>query len=281
MKEKFVLVSGSASYSCPEDLLSTAIDFVRRFTSEVLRHGGGLVVLAGNEENARDRRGLPHIFDWVVIREIKRHVSNTLEDSRVCLRVVMSDEARKLKIDSDNLRLIRNLEQRKSCESFYVPSEKFTGGAYRTKQTDIADAMLAIGGGKGTYSIGMDMISLGKPILPMDIPIGAIIEDGDGAVALYKCMMSNPERFFPNTHLDVKNSIGMISLINSVNNVDSTAQVAAGLLARELNATKTKHRRMKGVRNQLYSRLKLIRSLPVIASGVKLFEFIKGLFILT
>ena len=46
MRGKFILIYGSASRSCPLDKLDAAIDLVRCFVTEVLRRGGGVVVLA-------------------------------------------------------------------------------------------------------------------------------------------------------------------------------------------------------------------------------------------
>ena len=56
---KFVLISGSASRDCPNDRLETAIRFVTNFTEEVLTRGGGVVVLASEEESAKNERGHP------------------------------------------------------------------------------------------------------------------------------------------------------------------------------------------------------------------------------
>ncbi len=54
MDGKYILVSGSAGPSCPADKLELAIRFIESFTEEVLRRGGGVVVLAGGEESTRD-----------------------------------------------------------------------------------------------------------------------------------------------------------------------------------------------------------------------------------
>ena len=61
-----------------------------------------------------------------------------------------------------NLRLLRNLEQRNVIERCPIRREVFTGGEYRKVMVEKADAMLAIGGGKGTYSAGTEMISQGQ-----------------------------------------------------------------------------------------------------------------------
>ena len=68
--------------------------------------------------------------------------------------------------------------------------------------------MIAVGGGKGTYSAGTAMTDLGKPVLAIDLNLGSITEDGEGAVALHREMTLDPGRFFPSTYSDVKNRIG-------------------------------------------------------------------------
>ena len=120
----------------------------------------------------------------------------------------MSDEAPESKIDDINLQLLRNLEQRSVIKPYYIRRELFTGGEYRQTMSEISDAMLALGGGKGTYSAGSLMIGSDKPVLPIDLHLGSIVEDGEGAVALYKEMMSDPAEFLPGTHSDSKSKIG-------------------------------------------------------------------------
>ena len=120
----------------------------------------------------------------------------------------MSDEAPESKIDDINLQLLRNLEQRSAIKPYYIRRELFTGGEYRQTMSEISDAMLALGGGKGTYSAGSLMIGSDKPVLPIDLHLGSIVEDGEGAVALYKEMMSDPAEFLPGTHSDSKSKIG-------------------------------------------------------------------------
>ena len=173
MNGKFIMVSGSASLSCPADKLDIAFQFVRGFTGEVLRRGGGLVVLAGDEESTRDEHRAPHVFDWLVLREVENYAETTTEDSRPYARVVMSDEAPESKIDDANLRLLRNLEQRNVIEICPIRREVFTGGEYRKVMVEMADAMIVIGGGKGTYSAGTAMTALRKPVLPLDLQLGS------------------------------------------------------------------------------------------------------------
>ena len=180
MKGKFILISGSAGHSCPEAKLGTAIEFIRCFTREVLNRGGSLVVLGSAEDSAKNARGTPRIFDWVVLREVSEYAGTTTESPRSFAHVVMSVEATEGKIDYPNLQLLTNLEQRNVVELCHIQRERFTGGEYRRAQVDRADAMLGIGGGKGTYAAGTDMIDLGKPVLPLDLRLDSLSGDGEG-----------------------------------------------------------------------------------------------------
>ena len=62
----------------------------------------------------------------------------------------MSDKAWESKIDDAGLRLLRDLEQRNAVDLRHIRREMFTGGEYREVMVERSDAMLAIGGGKGT-----------------------------------------------------------------------------------------------------------------------------------
>ena len=64
--------------------------------------------------------------------------------------IVMSDEAQEFRIDDANLLLLRNLEQLNVIERSHIRREPYTGGAYREVMTEMADAMVAVGGGEGT-----------------------------------------------------------------------------------------------------------------------------------
>ena len=275
MDGKFIMLTGSASPSRSVDKLGVASEFVRAFTGEILKMGGGLVVLAGNEESTMDEHGRPHIFDWLALREVENHAESTTEAPRPYARVVMSDVAPESKIDDANLRLLRNLEQRNVVELCPIRREVFTGGEYRRLMVEQADAMVAIGGGKGTYSAGTDMVVHGKPVLPLDLQLDSTVQDGDGAVALHREMISAPARFFPNTHQEMRNRIGLLSLDRGISDPGTVARMAAEILSRELDAIPP-----SGQPTHLMQRIATVwqaaKTLPVLASAIKVLEWVRG-----
>ena len=101
--------------------------------------------------------GQPYIFDWVVLREVEKYVSNTVNHPRKYARVIMVDDAWESKIDEHNLSILNKLEQREAIDLTHIRKEEFAGESYRGVQYDLSDAMVAIGGGKGTYIAGQRM----------------------------------------------------------------------------------------------------------------------------
>lgn len=276
MKGKFVLISGSAGRSCLADKLDEASQFVRTFTREVLSRGGALVVLAGDEGSIGDEHGAPHVFDWLALQEVERYVSNTTDDPRHYAQVIMSDDASESKIDEAGLRLLRNLEQRNAVELCHIRREVFTGGEYRRVMVENSDAMLAIGGGKGTYAVGTGMTELGKPVLPLDLKLGSTADDGEGAVALHRELVTEPDRFFPSTHQDMMNRVALFSLDRGINDAEAVARVSAELLSRELEATPLLDQR-RNAKGRLVAAWKFAKALPIATSAIKVFEWVKGL----
>ena len=285
MKGKFVLISGTASLSCEDEKLSVALEFIQHFTRQVLQRGGGIVVLAGDEESTKDQKGMPHIFDWVALREVERYAERSVGSPRIYVRVVMSDKTREEKLDNANLKTLINLEQRQAVEVRYIQRMQFTGGSYRRQEAELSDALLAIGGGKGTHNSGRDMVALNKPVLPLDLAIGSISEDGEGAVELHREMMTDPTQFFPRTHEKAINRIGTFSLQGQVNDAESAARAAADLIHQEFEAAKIINRIIHGLRNPKVFIPIILGAISVTVTWlgkgftmVRLFEFIKDRF---
>ena len=276
MRDKFILISGSASRSCPQNKLYSAIELIKVLTQEVLTRGGGIVVLAGTEESTKDEEGVPRIFDWVALREVQRYANRTIEGPRKLARVVMSDEAPDSKIEAVNLELMSNLERADVLERLHIRSEMFTGGEYRKMMTEVSDAMIAIGGGKGTYAVGILMTQLGKPVLPLDLRVGAITEDGFGALDLHREMMSDPRLFMPNTHPEFINRIGLISMEKGINEVGVVGLRVVEFLSEELQRIRIPKESLTP-KSKLTKIWRLFKEIPKIAGAIKILEFFRGL----
>ena len=234
------------------------------------------MVLAGSEEATKGEHGTPHIFDWLALREVEKYVESSTEPPRPYAKIVMSDAATESRIDPANLRLLKNLEQRNVVELLPIRREVFTGGEYRKVMIEQADAFVAVGGGKGTYSAGTDMMAEGKAVLPLDLQLGSFVQDGDGAVALHREMISDPERFFPNTHQEMRNRIGLLSLDRGISDAGTVARVSAEMLARELSAIVPPDQPAHS-RQRLATAWHAAKALPILASAINILEWVRSL----
>lgn len=236
MNGRFILVSGSASRNCSSHVLARAMDFLLALVPEVLKLGGGFVLLAGDEQRTKGSDGLPRIFDWTILRAMEPFVENTLQPQRVLARVIMRDDSWQYRMGDGERGTFNRLQQRGALEVHRIPNEAYTGGKYREAQCEASDCMLALGGGKGTYSLGQQMIALGKPVLPLDLEIGSFSEDGGGALLLHKEFQAKPEVFFPVTYPRLSNKIEFLSLAGEGQDPASVAQRAIEALALELES---------------------------------------------
>ena len=119
-------------------------------------------------------------------------------------------------------------------ESSRIRREMFMGGEYRQVMIDLADAMLAVDGGKGNCTAGVVMTELGKPELPMNPKLGSIVEYGEGTIAQLREMMSYLEPLFPNTHRGAINRVALLNMGWGTNHPTDSARTAAEILEREL-----------------------------------------------
>ncbi len=275
MKGKFVLLAASASRACPAERLDLAIRFVQLFVAEVLKAGGGLVVVLGGENQTVDADGRPRIFDWTVLRAIEDYVTATTETPRTYAHVVMSDHTWRSRLDDGNRQTLTNLEQRRVLEVKRIRREEFTGGKYRVIQCELADGMIALGGGKGTYAVGRQMIASGKPVLPLDLDIGAFSEDGEGALLLHRELQSDPGVFLPVAHGQVVNQIEALSLAGGNSKVCTVAQRAVEVLSLDLASSGSD--KIHGIRRMAgYVKNALVRFLTAI-NVLRAIDFLKQL----
>ena len=275
MKGKFILISGSASHSCPVEKLDRAIDFVQCFVTEVLRLGGGVVVLGSDESASLGSHDRPRIFDWVVLREVKRYVESTTKPPRTLAKLVMSDQAVETKFDDRNFEIFSKLAQRGVLEVERIRREEYTGGRYRQLELELADAMIAIGGGKGTYISGTDMLEAGKPVLPLDLKIGASSEDGEGAILLLRELTRDPARFFQSTEAEVIDKIDTLSLDRGIHQPSVVAQRAVEILSLELGQSEPLQR--TAIRRLIGSVDKVVGKFVTWVGLIRAIDFLKGL----
>ena len=238
MEPKNILIVGSASETCENDKIKRASEFAKATAKEIISAGNSVAVLAmGEPVKAEQGQFIPLVFDWDVLRAVDEHLIRTGDTAqRPLARVFMRTDAMQTKISDANAKLIRSLQSKNAVEVHHIESDLYSGGEYRDWQTDFCHAMVAIGGGKGTYQVGDKMLKAGKPVFPMDIELGAYSEDGNGAVQLLSEMKSDERTFLPRNYQLVSSKLYALSLENPYWPTERVAYAIATILSDELDA---------------------------------------------
>lgn len=227
---RFFLLAGSASRATDSERIDRAHHFVRELVKVVLARGDGFVVFAISEPvNAAMQ---PLVFDWTVLREVEATHKEAASAPRIVL--VSSEKARAEKMSADQRRLLALLAQRNLLE--VINLDVVTGGNIGDEQADRAVGMIALGGGKGVLDRSMKLRKRGRPVYPIDLKLGALSEDGEGALALHRSFMTQPLSFLSHTGAVAQSKSLALSLEEPIQEVPEIAKQVVEILESELDA---------------------------------------------
>ena len=282
MEPKFVLIVGSADKRSDSTKLARATEFVKAVTEEIVNSGNSIAVLATRETvRDEDGRSVPLMFDWVVLRAIEDYLEDREGKANYKMaRVFMGADSMARRFTPENASLIQRLQEAGALDVKHIEEDLYSGGEYRGWQAELCDGMIAIGGGSGTYQIADKMLTLEKPVMPMDIQIGARHRDGEGSIQLLEEMKSDQKAFLPKTHQVVNSNLYCLSLEQPCWPVRRIAYTIAQVLCLEMEGLRgTEQERVGRVKNLL---LKCLGKSPQIAQstfhGAKTAEAIGRLF---
>lgn len=230
LRNKPLLIAGSAARDVAPDKLDRAHEFIRALVTCILDAGGGLVVFAGDEPLTSDGRAL--IFDWTILRALDS-ASRTSVTRTV---VVTSEKARSRKMSDEQRHLLTRLSAGSAIEMISIPNDVHTGGNIGDEQVERAAGMIALGGGKGVADRARKMQKAGRPVLPFDLSLGALSNDGDGACGLHRQFIEDPMSFFGATGTSLASTLFGLSLETPVLALEQLARRAVTMIASELDA---------------------------------------------
>ncbi|MCX8980859.1 purine phosphorylase [Citrobacter portucalensis] len=226
---EYVLIAGSISKNTEKQYIDRAHSFVRTLTKSILDANVGLVVyLAGEPVN---ENGDLLTFDWTVVNEAEKLMGDYAPEKQ--LRIVTSRSAMREKMSESGRRLIRKLQADNYAEVSYLEDDLITGGNIGDEQVDAATAMVALGGGKGVSDRANKMRKANHPVLPFDLNLGGICDDGQGALGLHDRFFREPLALFPCTGEDVKKRLDTLSLQEPCYELGKLSEIAVELLKTE------------------------------------------------
>jgi hypothetical protein len=197
-----VQISGSANGRTDTALIRYAHEVVRHLVTGVMSAGGGVVVGIGKEPRqdgaAPDSPGL--LLDWTALEAVAECLRQGFQawPTRYGLPIVVaSSEKAELEIPECRRPLYEGL-----LRSGLLHIESIMAGSraavfLRQRQAVFGDALVILGGGTGVEHSADMYLSCRKPVIPLDLALGASRDDGmGGAVRLAKEARTEPTRFF-------------------------------------------------------------------------------------
>lgn len=236
LNSKRILIYGSASPGCSPGALTRAHDFVRVLVRAILENGGSIVGFAPAEPCSNEDPHIPIVFDWTILEETCAFLCapEVPGDGSRCW-LVTSPKSELSRIPEVRRELYRTLKRRADVRLEYLPDETYAGETIRKHLLACTDAIVTIGGGKGVTLLANARGE--RPLLPLDLKIGASLGDGEGSLALRREAVQTPERFFPHDPEALKHGLPRVTLLDPEEPVNFIAERAIDLLSRELLAS--------------------------------------------
>ena len=197
-----VQISGSANAKTDPALIGYAHEVVRGLVKGVLGAGGGIVVGLGREPRpegaAADAPSL--LFDWTALETAAELIKSGLNiwPTKYGLPIVVAtSEKAESEIPEDRRGLYDTLLKNGLLQVESIMPGSRAAAFLRQRQAAFGDALVILGGGTGVeHSAGL-YLQRHKPVVPLDLPLGASRNDGTGgALRLSKEARSEPTCFF-------------------------------------------------------------------------------------
>ena len=198
LRGRRVQLSGSASRRTDVGLIGYAHEIVRGVVREILASGGGLVLGAGREPRADDN-GPALTFDWTALEAVAewfREGTGTFPPHAGEPVVAVLSEKGEGEIPEDRRELWSQLLATGRVRAESILPGLRSAALLRQRQADFADILFALGGGSGVEHSAELFLDRRRPVLALDLDLGASREDGTGGARRFaRETRAEPERF--------------------------------------------------------------------------------------
>ncbi|MBL9080892.1 MAG: hypothetical protein JNK76_03750 [Planctomycetales bacterium] len=196
-----VHIVGSADLEADEAKLGYVHTLIAKLVSKLAADGATFVVPFGKEPFLKDRDSGPSIiFDWTVAEAV--HValkSGTARPAYPNGRLVHSLATSKTDshIPANRRPLYEELRAASAVHLEFLEAGWSAGAFRRQRLAEVGDILIGVSGGEGVEHQSIEYSTRGKPVIPLDIRVGAAQRDGSGGAArLFERALAHPSEFF-------------------------------------------------------------------------------------
>jgi hypothetical protein len=196
-----IQIAASSSEGTDIKIIEFCHNLVRLITKKLLEKGATFVSIVGKDEKAKSGGSTAPsiIYYWDLLESVYEYAaSKSFSNETRNLVTVVSSEKSEAQIPEQRKELWHVLIEL-GIVSLHRINPGWNAGAYRRQEQEkLSDALLILGGGEGVEHLVSLYVSHGKPVLPLDIPLGSSYGDGlGGAPHLSRFAVASPKRFIP------------------------------------------------------------------------------------
>ena len=201
LRGRRIHIVGSADPEADEKKLSYVHSLVSELTVTLAREGATFVIPFGKEPLLKDRSDGPSIiFDWTVAEAVHRMLKDgATVPSSTNGRLVATIATMKTdgNIPAARRQIYDELRQQEAVSMESLEPGWSAGAVLRPRLAQLGDILIGISGGQGVEQLAIEYSSKGKPVIPLDISVGASSRDGSGGASrLFDRALAEPSKFF-------------------------------------------------------------------------------------
>ena len=201
LKGRRIHIAGSAGLETDTTKLTQVHVLVRGLTEALGTEGASFIIPFGKEPLLRDDPDGPAIiFDWTVAETVHRMLKEgraqaSSPHGRLITTIATSKTDGQIPAKR---RVIYDELRRSNAIHMECIEPGWSGGAFRRQRfAQLGDIFIGISGGEGVEHLAIEYSARGKPVIPLDINVGASQEDGSGGSArLFRQALTRPGDFF-------------------------------------------------------------------------------------
>lgn len=200
IKGRRIHIAGSAARDMDYELLGYAHELVRELVRTLGKEGATFALGVGGEPLADpgNENAPAVIFDWTALSTLHELLGDGRVEAQGLEGRLVSTVATHRTEDQipDSRRSIwRGLREAHAVRLDYTKSGWTFGGVRREMQARQGDVLVALSGGQGVEHLAQTYVASGKPVIPLDLNLGSITNDGSGGAArLATETLNRPDR---------------------------------------------------------------------------------------
>lgn len=198
---RIIHIAGSASDATESSLIEYGHDFIKSLVYDLLKEGGRILIQVGKEPS-KNESGVyvPLVFDWTVLAVIYEYLSNnemdfTSKKEKPIITVVKQNFEES--IPGNRRDLWKGLKEKGAVQIEFLEEGWSSGAVRRIRMSEYGDILIILSGGEGVEHLAEEYNRHNKPIIPLDLYLGANKNDGSGGASkLFSRMLHDFKPFF-------------------------------------------------------------------------------------